>query len=445
MINNVRLMMPFISLILYSKYFYINLNNIEVSGGDGYLGMFFVLAFLSAFLSKEISLKYINRSSFFVFLFIFYHIFAWAIGTQDLSVVHAYVLGTSQGVVLALLEGLGFSLIFSEIFFQISISQTKRKTFIKFLVLSVLVLFYYIDSAVLIDHMKNVRLDIFLIDNVNANYQRPGQFMTINYLVSCAIFILLEISDKKNKGWINIIAFFFIILISFKLGLLSQLLGSNSSLFSVLCVFAGVVLYFACSIKSFEKVRGKISFAKLFFRKQNTKCFFLIFTIGCGIYFYSSLLTFDFEKYRAFGYGAGNNSSVLSRIELFKNNFIEHFSYAPILGDVMVDSKLTGTGTYIHSLLSVLTHLGIVGSILFITMTLNIHSEIKKKIERNINPEVLFLNSNYGIYRLIMIYTIGFICLLTALYTWMPFWFAIGLFGITLSSNEIKLRCNQSE
>ena len=85
-----------------------------------------------------------------------------------------------------------------------------------------------------------------------------------------------------------------------------------------------------------------------------------------------------------------------------------------------------GGAKYIHSLVSLFTHLGITGVILFLIMVYFVFSDIARcgKISNPINYE-------YQLLRLLMITLILFISVAISFVTWIPLWFVFGLFSVS--------------
>ena len=62
------------------------------------------------------------------------------------------------------------------------------------------------------------------------------------------------------------------------------------------------------------------------------------------------------------------NASLVSRLEIAIDNTMPQLGYAPIFGNFFVDRLTTGDGTYLHSLIAVIPHLGFVGAATFVAM-----------------------------------------------------------------------------
>lgn len=108
-----------------------------------------------------------------------------------------------------------------------------------------------------------------------------------------------------------------------------------------------------------------------------------------------------------------NNSSVQSRNKIWREYALPELAVNPIFGDLSADQIVTGErGLYIHSLISVQSHLGLVGSILLLGYLFN----RTLRIVRGPVSQVLAISS-------VVIVLMAF---LTSFFTWPVFWFIVG-------------------
>jgi hypothetical protein len=132
------------------------------------------------------------------------------------------------------------------------------------------------------------------------------------------------------------------------------------------------------------------------------------------------------RQFRIFGFEDGVYlRSLESRFEILQSNFITHFAYNPWLGDLRVDELTTGEGTYAHSLISLFSHLGIVGGLLFALYLVAIFREARRP-----SPSALpfYGSPDLGLFKLvIMAGVIGFACIAT-FFRWLPLWACLGFF-----------------
>lgn len=107
--------------------------------------------------------------------------------------------------------------------------------------------------------------------------------------------------------------------------------------------------------------------------------------------------------------GLGN---LMTRIDIIKESGVPQILYNPLWGDLSVDRIITGEpGWYIHSIVSVQTHLGIFGSILLFGYI--VYGICLLRATRNPIVKSMFLSV------LVMAFLSSFII-------WLPLWFALG-------------------
>ncbi len=123
----------------------------------------------------------------------------------------------------------------------------------------------------------------------------------------------------------------------------------------------------------------------------------------------AGLPTIDISQFRIFDYGDGafyQNTSVLSRWELFRDYGMRQLLGAPVFGDITITS-------YQHSsVLSVQTHLGLVGSVLFWGFILLQLRQLRRH------------GGNRGL-RVIAL-PVLFVSAISSFFSWAPLWFLLG-------------------
>ena len=348
----------------------------------------------------------------------------------------AITIGTSGGIVFALIIGFMYSFILSELFLLIY-SSKKLYNLSILLFISLLIFSTYLIVDALLYNMSHLRTDVFLIKGDVDNYQRPGAFMLIYCITLVSLAMIHSIVSNKFRFSTFLISFF-ISSIGFLMMLYSQLIGTNSGLVTIFSVL--VVMYIVkLTYLNKNNFNAKLTIKNIIFGKIGR--LYLVYSIVLLV-ITSIILSFimysydiDISSFRIFGFGNEGFTSVNSRIEIFKNNFIEQWSYNPLFGNTIIEKLTTGEGSYVHSLLSLLTHLGIIGFCLFIVVIIAIYSEIVKTIN---NTSDIYQNRQYGLYRILVLTTILFFAIISAFYSWMPLWFTIGFVGVGLHMKNTK-------
>lgn len=106
------------------------------------------------------------------------------------------------------------------------------------------------------------------------------------------------------------------------------------------------------------------------------------------------------------------SSSIQSRIEIWEERGLEQLSVNPIFGDLAADIVTGSPGYYLHSIFSVQTHLGVIGSILFFPafagLVWSVYAQGTSRTLKSITLPLVV------------------VAVLAAFWTWMPLWFLIG-------------------
>ena len=105
-------------------------------------------------------------------------------------------------------------------------------------------------------------------------------------------------------------------------------------------------------------------------------------------------------------------SSVSSRAEILLNSGVEQLVVNPVFGDLAVDYAIGRPGYYIHSIITIQTHFGIIGSVLFFSP---LFYWLKN----------LFIRRNFLFLKFLSIVII-ISSFFIEIFTWMPLWFLIG-------------------
>lgn len=105
--------------------------------------------------------------------------------------------------------------------------------------------------------------------------------------------------------------------------------------------------------------------------------------------------------------------SIASRIEILEDCAARQLALSPLTGDLAAEFRTCGDGHYLHSLLSIQTHLGLIGSLLFGAPLVR----------------AIWLIAKHPAYRpLAAVVAVLLVTgLLAAHFTWTPFWFVLGL------------------
>lgn len=381
----------------------------------------------------EIVLKqnvYIKKS--FLFLIMFFIYFIVNITLNRPNDLKPLLVATTSGIILFYILG---SLVSTNLLYikekVLSSNQFLNIFNYLYIIFSLFLLVFFLDTFT--NLMENVRTDLFLIANLDGMYQRAGAFLTISFFIYSfitAFFLFVNKYAKKSKlvNLMTFVLFGLYCLITIGGMLLSQMIGSNNTFVNLGgLLFATTIFYIFINFTKSENLLSqiKLNIKKIFLSKLGSKLFgsifvslFMVFVLLVGLI---NFFDIDLSQFRIFGFGSGEVSSIGSRLALW-DNFLIHFDYNPILGNMAVDTLTTGEGTYVHSfIIALLTHLGIVGFILFF---IYLYLAIKEKVKNSNN---LYVNNLFALYSLIVFVGIFAIASFGVFITWIPLWFLLGL------------------
>jgi hypothetical protein len=134
----------------------------------------------------------------------------------------------------------------------------------------------------------------------------------------------------------------------------------------------------------------------------------------------------DVTRYRVFGFEEASlfNSSVESRFQILRSNFLLHLMHSPIFGNFFVDRVTTGEGTYAHSLIAIVPHLGVIGGVLFVAMMTVVARQLRLTWFRSGGNDAERRFATLAIF--VMAWVVVFMAL-TTFFTNVLMWFSLGL------------------
>ena len=266
-----------------------------------------------------------------------------------------------------------------------------------------------------------------------ASYQRPGNFLTIVFLLYSVLFFIVMLVKEYNKLKTPFsFAMPLIYLASTCVAAFSaQMIGSNNSFLMISSI--GVITLVSYSVKSvslrYPGSRRQVTDRVLSYSVIRSLFFRGAIVVG-GIFLFLVVIVnwadFDIKQMRFFGFGDSENDSVSSRLSIFKGNFILHYSDSPLWGNYNIDVESTGAGTYVHSALGYsLTHTGVVGFIVLLTMIVLVIRDL-------VSSSVIFDGSlSFQLKSVRMLFLFLFLVVfvvasLATVMTWSVLWFSLG-------------------
>jgi hypothetical protein len=289
--------------------------------------------------------------------------------------------------------------------------------------------------VVLFDHQYANKVSWFSINENPVNYQRPGILLFLLAIQNATLLIVIKLLSPEKKNRLINLLFFISTLVMIVLG---QLIGSNFFFLAGIVLLFVVFWYLSLTNSSVKHlIKKEIKLSSLFTGWIGAEIYKII-----GVIFLVSILLFvaavelsiiDFQQLRI----TGKETYIPSlnvRMNILKEVFVTHFGYAPLFGDMFVHEIMNTR--YIHSLLRILPSIGITGALFFGFVIFLVYRDIK------VCSQMTFrVSLNYQIFRLVMVTYILLGALLMAGFSWIPLWFIIGLFSISIFKRPAKLRC----
>lgn len=421
-------LLNFLTLSTFCFFIYAEISvNILLSGSSFYeliyISLFLAFSLLFFVITIFFQQIILSKNVLLLLLFIGFIAFRALFDFNQISYLLTYTIRSNGGILFYVIAGI---VIISQQNFLIKIGHVKaaKQILILTMFLSLILL-----SSALLQLINNMGQSMFLIKILEGVYQQPANLMIIQIL----LFQILVSNLKRYKAD-NILLNLGILILSFLSMLGSQAFGSNTGFVVNLVLLLN---YFSIVFISSNK---KINF---FLKKPintispsflNTYSFYLLFhkqlIYVLFLFIFLAILLFSvfvdyISLFRIFGYGdLSSNSSLDSRLDLIKN-FYPQFEISPFFGNLASDRLTTGGGTFPHSLfLSLLTHTGILGTILFI-LFLGVYLKhiftIKDSDADDIYLEKIFRYKNIMIILVLLFYST-----LATYFTWPPLWFFIG-------------------
>lgn len=429
--NFARAISAFAILLCFSIFIYMNTRYTD-DGGTGYEFLalcVLVFGFLLVITGNIANIVLWRFSAVLIALFFAYFATKYYIETDSSFLTRQVTLGTTGGVVFAFLIGLIISQGVSAIY---DLRHDTRSDAVLFLMtLAYLVCVLGFASTTLLAHLSlGLDSDRFLVDEAGRGYQRIADLFTMQYLAAAAISSAVLVSSGRKSFQARMALSVPLLLLAAIYAFTSQLVGSNKGLVTPVAIF----LVFFAVINATPSTSGtarRTSILNILLSGMVFKLLFVsLFGLGMIAVLGGSLLAYfglSTDLFRFSGYGSGENTSIESRGRIFDEVFMTHFFYSPMFGNTQVELLTTGKGTYIHSTLSILTHLGVVGFVIFLCVLTAVYLEISTSFRSRFSS--IFGNQAYGLFRLLGILAVLVMGMFSAFFTWMPLWFALGLLG----------------
>lgn len=431
----------FFALVFHCLFMFANIRHFEDAVGKIFLLVMAVFAGLAILSGKSYAnMRWLSKSIVLLVILVVYIAFKLFLDFDSINRIRAYTIGTSGGIFFGVLSGMLVSYLIAEIYYRMS--QRCNITKIGLLLLLGYCLLVLIQSAYSLQFfLAELRDDIFLIADQEDYYQRAGNYLFVQFMVLSAIIVVIADFVERLSSWPKKLLLYSVFLIYIACAILqmatSQLVGSNSG-FASIFGFAMLVLIYVFGLRNWRINTGECGIGlvnMMLFgfvgRRMMLWLGFGLAAILLGIFLLINYSVVDFSLLRITGYGGEHTSSFVSRQHILQNNFLLHLGFAPIFGNSRVEMYTTGEGTYVHSLLSLLTHQGVVGMLLFVLLLRQIHVELGGTTTVY---GLYYENRAMALFRIVALSGVVLAGLLSSFYIWLPLWFAIGLFGVPVGT-----------
>ena len=348
------------------------------------------------------------------------------IDLSDIEYLKQIIIGTTGGILLFFTIGT-----FSKQALEV-ITKSKGSLFsIKILLLIFLIigfLIFFNFQSRLLD-----RTDIFYIEGVEGEYQRPGNFLIMLFMMVSFIYVSFS-SNENTKKKVSLIFWLTVYSSSFIITLVSsQMIGSNAATANLIAVYLiTIVLSFLGFSKDIRQnfFFGKISLSvsKKLLKKIIKYSFVIIFFILFIVTVIVQSNKLDLQKTRIFGYGEGENTSVNTRFEIIRDTGADQMSYAPILGNLNVAQLTTGeAGKTLHNFIpNIIAELGLVGLSIVLSLFFLLFSRLIKTIRNTVNAQIGFQSFITNLWIFFILVFIFLYANISVDKSWSVMWFYVG-------------------
>jgi hypothetical protein len=429
-----------IQLVIFEKYIS---NNLKIFGlNHSSIELLIIYIIISTISNIIILFKrravYLNLSMILFICFLIYFAYRCAVDLsgQDWSKLF---IGSDAGILYYLILGIFTAAPISYIIEKEYETNRSNKLF-KYLI-GIFIIFCIKNSLELTKiAWENSRSDIFLVEANDEMYQWPGDLLSMRVLILTMYtgYLISLINRDRNLIFRKTGVLLLLIIQAIHYGALifyAQVIGSNKS---VLIIVGCWLILFSVMVASPVVLNQAKYFLRSKFGIFSLMRLTILHTAGLTtvivglLYLVATIFNFPFDKFRVFGFGQGDISSINSRIDLFEEVFILQFSISPFFGNAAADYNTLGEGYYVHSIVAyALTHTGIIGFILltgaFIMAIAEQNFKLyqKKPNTKEYSHDYSWLMKYIVFYLFLLILLIGII---SSSLIWGLLWFGVGLF-----------------
>lgn len=425
-----------IVLVLISTYF---LDNIKIIDKGVSLSLLAWTALLLPFLWRFLEPRYgrprVSSSFLLCVLFIGYAALKMFADELDAYSLFQNTLGTTGGIVFAFALGVVVS---AGCHGLSTLSGTTPRESLRSFRAPVFDLLsagwiLFLSLSAFFEHYRNLRPDILLVEGLAESYQRPGA-MAIMQGITNLLLCNVALVNRGRPSFVAKISWLLLLASNLVLLVLCQMIGSNAGTVGLASITGSYSLVNFLFLRPRpERAQGS---PRIFYSVSALRVYLLSACVGL-LAVSVIVFTDSFEAYtrklRVFGFGDDTISSLTSRIDLLERNLLPQLAFDPLFGHSRVEFFTTGEGTYQHNLLSIWTHLGLVGFVLFGVLIAMALLGAWNRLHRSIATGEC---SRSALTLLLLLLVVLPIASLFTFFTWMPLWFLLGMTSTWRSSVE---------
>lgn len=429
---------------LFISYLFINIKNIGGEGGALLHIIAFYITSIIIFVMIALKKSLVINGSFLLLSTVILWIAIKILGDiGNYEYLKKFMFATTGGILFFYFCGLFLSISSLEL---IDLCLTTRAcpsrcNILKSAIFIFLIFVLYRNIDLFLNLKERLRDDLFIIKNVNGSYQRPGNFLSISFLLTSYLYVFQQIKNfyiKNNKKLLKHSAVLIIYLcIMIMSSISAQMMGSNNAF--IIIIGTGIITLIITSIVLRNSIKNKYSqkppLNRLIIKKLLLKSISISLIIMIIAVLLIVIFNFDISKTRFMGYGTNTNTSLESRLTIIQNNFLIHFNDSPIIGNYNVEQETTGIGTYIHSFfLQSLTHTGVVGFLMFLILFVSLFISLGVKNTSLIYKHQLSLplEKPIKLFSLLILMYFLLVANIATVITWPVLWFGLGMLSYAI-------------
>jgi hypothetical protein len=322
-----------------------------------------------------------SRTFFAMLLFACYFMLRLLLDSEDASDLAGFTMGSSNGVVIALALGTTCRVLVD------AATAAGRPMFRWTCCMGFIAIELLQFAAIARDAVDQRITDRQLLVVTNPTYQESGFLLSCMAILVGAVIVVTRPDSKGIAGrvlrsvHVSMAGLYFA-----SSAVLAQFLGSNAGPafigpLGVACIGCLLVDVGCRGVRNVPPVSGGTEPTRFRSVVARALAWSAAIAAGLGALFTAAVLLawIDIGRLRIFEFGARTllGSSVTARWDILVDNYWTHQCHSPIFGQMFVDRLTTGGGTYVHSLLSLLPHLGLVGAMAFVYLCVQAAAQLR--------------------------------------------------------------------